>query len=60
MQGVSNKHCLLSFFIVPTTGVFVARGKEDALVTLNMVPGESVYDEKRISVDVSPNKKYLW
>jgi rRNA 2'-O-methyltransferase fibrillarin len=32
-------------------GVFVAKGKEDALVTKNMVPGESVYGEKRISVD---------
>lgn len=32
-------------------GIFVARGKEDALVTKNMVPGESVYGEKRISVD---------
>ncbi len=34
-------------------GVFIARGKEDALVTKNMVPGESVYGEKRISADVS-------
>ena len=34
-------------------GVFVAKAKEDALVTKNMVPGESVYGEKRISVDVS-------
>ena len=34
------------------SGVFVARGKEDALVTLNMVPGDSVYGEKRISVEV--------
>lgn len=32
-------------------GVFVARGKEDALATKNLVPGESVYGEKRISVD---------
>lgn len=32
-------------------GVFVARGKEDALVTKNLVPGESVYAEKRISVE---------
>lgn len=30
-------------------GVFIARGKEDALVTKNLVPGESVYGEKRIS-----------
>jgi hypothetical protein len=33
-------------------GVFVAKAKEDALVTKNMVPGESVYGEKRISVEV--------
>lgn len=32
-------------------GVFIARGKEDALVTLNLVPGEAVYGEKRISVE---------
>merc|ERR1711902_29093 len=29
----------------------IARGKEDALVTLNMVPGEAVYGEKRIAVE---------
>jgi hypothetical protein len=34
-------------------GVFIAKGKEDVLVTKNMLPGESVYGEKRISVDVS-------
>ncbi|KAK3997643.1 putative fibrillarin protein [Cladorrhinum sp. PSN332] len=33
-------------------GVFVARGgKEDLLATINTVPGESVYGEKRISVE---------
>ena len=32
-------------------GVFVARGKEDLLVTKNLCPGESVYGEKRISVE---------
>ncbi|RDI78817.1 hypothetical protein Vi05172_g11235 [Venturia inaequalis] len=31
-------------------GVFVARGKEDMLVTVNLTPGESVYGEKRIVV----------
>ena len=36
----------------PLTGVFIARGKEDALVTYNLVIGESVYGEKRISVEV--------
>jgi len=35
-------------------GVFVARGKEDALVTLNSTPGVAVYGEKRISVEVPP------
>ena len=31
--------------------MFVARGKEDLLVTRNINPGESVYGEKRISVE---------
>jgi rRNA 2'-O-methyltransferase fibrillarin len=35
-------------------GVFIARGKEDALVTLNSTPGVSVYGEKRISVESPP------
>jgi rRNA 2'-O-methyltransferase fibrillarin len=34
-------------------GVFVARGKEDLLVTKNLTPGESVYGEKRITVPSS-------
>jgi rRNA 2'-O-methyltransferase fibrillarin len=33
-------------------GVFVAKGKEQMLVTKNIAPGESVYGEKRISVEV--------
>lgn len=33
-------------------GVFVARGKDDALLTKNSVTGESVYGEKRIAVEV--------
>ena len=32
-------------------GVFVAKGKEHLLVTRNIVPGESVYGEKRISIE---------
>jgi rRNA 2'-O-methyltransferase fibrillarin len=32
-------------------GIFIARGKEDALVTLNSTPGKDVYGEKRIQVD---------
>ena len=31
--------------------MFILRGKDDALLTKNMVPGESVYNEKRVSVD---------
>lgn len=31
-------------------GVFIAKGKEDALCTKNLVPGEAVYNEKRVSV----------
>lgn len=34
-------------------GVFIVRGKEDVLATLNLVPGESVYGEKRIAVEAS-------
>ncbi|KAM9431901.1 rRNA 2'-O-methyltransferase fibrillarin [Clarias gariepinus] len=37
-------------------GVFICRGKEDALVTKNMVVGESVYGEKRISVEDGETK----
>jgi rRNA 2'-O-methyltransferase fibrillarin len=33
-------------------GVFIGRGKEDLLLTKNLTPGESVYGEKRISIDV--------
>ncbi|THU96934.1 Fibrillarin [Dendrothele bispora CBS 962.96] len=32
-------------------GIFIAKGKEELLVTKNLVPGESVYGEKRISID---------
>jgi rRNA 2'-O-methyltransferase fibrillarin len=31
-------------------GIFIAKGKEDALVTKNLVPGEAVYNEKRVTV----------
>jgi len=36
-------------------GIFVARGKEDALVTRNFDPGQSVYGEKRIAIDDDAN-----
>lgn len=36
-----------------SVGVFIARSKDDdMLLTRNMVVGESVYGEKRITVDV--------
>ncbi|KAI9095535.1 Fibrillarin-domain-containing protein [Phlyctochytrium arcticum] len=38
-------------------GIFVARGKEDMLVTKNLVPGDSVYNEKRVSVDNADGTK---
>jgi rRNA 2'-O-methyltransferase fibrillarin len=34
--------------------VFIARGKDDSLVTLNSTPGKDVYGEKRISVEGPP------
>lgn len=35
-------------------GVFVARSKnDDLLLTRNLVPGDTVYNEKKIQVDVS-------
>merc|ERR1719259_1245651 len=37
-------------------GVFISRGKEDALLTKNMVLGESVYGEKRIAVEEEAGK----
>ena len=40
-----------SFFVL-ISGVFIARGKEDALVTKNLVPGNTVYGEKKIQVEV--------
>jgi len=36
-------------------GVFIAKGKEEFLSTLNMVPGESVYGEKRIEIEGQKN-----
>jgi len=37
-------------------GVFIAKGKDDALVTRNMDPGNSVYGEKRIQVEEGETK----
>jgi len=38
-------------------GVFIARGKEDALCTRNLVPGDAVYGEKRISTEEADGSK---
>ena len=38
-------------------GVFILRGKEDALCTKNFNVGESVYNEKRVSVPVADGEK---
>ncbi len=32
-------------------GVFISQGKEDSLLTRNMVLGESVYGKKRIAIE---------
>jgi rRNA 2'-O-methyltransferase fibrillarin len=37
-------------------GVFVVKGKDDSLATKNLVPGDSVYGEKRVSVEVGGDK----
>lgn len=49
MEGV---RCGCADGLCVCLGVFISRGKEDALVTKNMVVGDSVYGEKRISVEV--------
>ena len=33
-------------------GVFIAKGKEDVLATKNLVPGDTVYGEKKIEVNI--------
>jgi len=37
-------------------GVFIAKGKDDALATKNMDPGNSVYGEKRITIEEGEKK----
>lgn len=32
-------------------GIYILKGKDDALVTKNINPGESVYNEKRVTVE---------
>ena len=50
VTGLERVHC---DHVSACVGVFIARGREDALVTKNLVPGESVYGEKRITIEVS-------
>ena len=39
-------------------GVFIARGKDDMLLTLNLVPGSTVYGEKKVVVEgATPEEK---
>ena len=38
-------------------GIFIAKGKEDLLVTKNLTPGEAVYGEKRIAVTEEDGNK---
>jgi len=38
-------------------GVFILKGNPDALATRNFVPGESVYGEKRVDVEVEGSDK---
>lgn len=38
------------------SGVFIVKGKEDALATRNMVIGDSVYGEKRVTVEDEKGK----
>lgn len=44
--------------VVPhrNAGVFVAKGKDDALCTKNLDPGNSVYGEKRVAVEEGETK----
>jgi len=40
-------------------GVYILRGKDDALLTKNLAPGESVYNEKRVSVEDKENESKI-
>ena len=40
-------------------GVFIARGEKEVLVTKNLVPGVSVYNEKRISVQSKDSEEKI-
>eukprot|EP00931_Biecheleriopsis_adriatica_P123701 TRINITY_DN9876_c0_g2_i1.p1 TRINITY_DN9876_c0_g2~~TRINITY_DN9876_c0_g2_i1.p1 ORF type:complete len:289 (+),score=59.88 TRINITY_DN9876_c0_g2_i1:71-937(+) len=40
-------------------GVFVSKGKDDSLVTRNLVPGESVYGEKRLVAESADGEEKI-
>lgn len=54
--GLCRRAAVFTLLCSPGPGVFICRGKEDALVTKNLVPGESVYGEKRVSISVRPGR----
>ncbi|KAG8347277.1 putative Fibrillarin tRNA methyltransferase complex GCD14 subunit [Trypanosoma vivax] len=61
--GVGTKVVVEPHMLHP--GVFISKGKADSLCTLNMVPGVSVYGEKRVEVGATQGgdekKEYrLW
>jgi len=41
-------------------GIYVVKGKDDAIATKNLNPGESVYNEKRVSIEVSRQPRRNW
>lgn len=47
----------LDFIPFSNAGVFIVKGKEDALGTRNLVVGESVYGEKRVSIENDDKEK---
>merc|ERR1711957_773836 len=40
-------------------GVYLNRGASDSIMTKNMVPGESVYNEKRVSVETKDKEETI-
>lgn len=64
-RGTSLGNASKNAIIIPHPkfpGIFIGRGKEDMILTKNMIPGTTVYGEKRVSVSI-PDKKIeyrLW
>jgi len=40
-------------------GVFISKGKDDSMVTRNLVPGESVYGEKRLMAEAAEGEEKI-